>query len=77
MGAESDNRVLLALNTLEANKKRGSQKDENAALAKNVDHMIICGGGVDVDSPEIERNRDDKIMLAEALENYQRRDRGC
>lgn len=77
MGAESDNRVLLALNTLEENKKRGSQKDENAALAKNVDHMIICGGGVDVDSPEIERNRDDKIMLAEALENYQRRDRGC
>jgi hypothetical protein len=77
MGAESDKKVLLAHNALEANKKRGSQKDENGAPGKNVDRMPICGGGADIDEPEIEKRHNGKVMLAEALENYQRRDRGC
>ncbi len=77
MGAESDKKVLLAHNALEANKKRGSQKDENGAPGKNVDPMIICGGGADRDEPEIERRYNGKVMLAEALVNYQRKDRGC
>jgi len=77
MGAESDKKVLLAHNALEANKKRGSQKDENGVPGKNVDRMPICGGGADIDEPEIEKRHNGKVMLAEALENYQRRDRGC
>ena len=77
MGAESDKQVLLAHNALEVNKKRGSQKDENAGLGKNVDHTPICGGGADVNSPEIERPHKGIIMLAEALKKYQHTDRGC
>ena len=63
MGAELNYKDLLAIT---------SQKDN-----KNIDHMIICGGGADRDEPEIERRNNGKVMLAEALENYQRRDRGC
>jgi hypothetical protein len=39
--------------------------------------MIICGGGADRDEPEIERRYNGKVMLAEALVNYQGKDRGC
>jgi hypothetical protein len=63
MGAELNHKNLAAIT---------SQKDN-----KNIDRMIICGGGADRDKPEIERRYNGKVMLAEALEDYQRRDRGC
>ena len=60
-----------------AHKKIDLEKNQHAAENRNVDRMPICGGGADVDEPEIQRPSGGRIMLAEALENYQRRDRGC
>lgn len=44
---------------------------------KKFHYEIICGGGADRDESETEKRDNGKIMLAEALENYQRKDRGC
>lgn len=76
-GAKSVVKILPTPPTHVAIEKGNAEKKENIDLDKILDRMPICGGGADVDEPEIKKGSDGKIMLAETLENYPRRDRGC